>query len=108
MYRLNIFFIWIVSLLFFSSVHAELRDPTMPTLNPAKFSNQLQSLKLSGIIFSYGRKIAIINGEKKKAGENIMGYRILFIKQNAVQLEGPSGKITLFLLDNSVKKLSAP
>lgn len=86
---------------------AELRDPTMPPMKIDQIPRLNAGLfQVNAILLSYDRRIAVINGEYKKVGDAILGSRITAINKNTVQLEGPSGKITLFLLGKPVKRLS--
>jgi len=83
----------------------ELRDPTRPEIIAATTGNTAQDqLILSAIIISPDRHVAVINGTVLKVGDNIGNATIVLIAPNKVQLQGPSDKITLFLLDQSLKQ----
>lgn len=95
-------------------VYAALRDPTRP---PDYIESQTsgeggkeaaESLELTQVIYSKDRKIAVIGGQAVKIGDEVMGDKVIDIGPNTVQLMGPDGKITLFLLDKSVKQLTSP
>jgi len=60
---------------------------------------------LNAIVIARDRRIAVINGLSKKIGDEILGEHVTVIHENTVQLEGPSGKITLFLFGKSIKQL---
>lgn len=83
-------------------------DPTMPAVGPNTSTPETNAsmYQLTEIIISYDRRLAVINGEYKKEGDEILGNRIVAISKNTVQLQGPSGKITLFLLGKPVKHVS--
>lgn len=88
-------------------LYAEMRDPTQPEIFvPSQIVSSKSLYTLSGIIFSPTRKIAVINGQYLKPGDQILGERIMDITENTVQLQGPDGKITLFLIDKPIKRLS--
>lgn len=91
----------LMGLLLSVGAFAELRDPTRPPDNIANNSILVTTLQLDAIIISKDRKIAIINGQSLKIGEKINGNQLTNIDPNSVQLENTSGKITLFLLDDS-------
>ncbi len=99
------FFWWalIISLIS-GNVYAEVfRDPTRPEF----FTNnkvQLGQLELNAIIISNTRQVAVINGTVVKVGDDIGNAKVVSIAPNTVQLDGPDGKITLFLVDKSLKQ----
>src|SRR5579863_9691826 len=77
-------------------IDAQLVDPTRPPPNIQGETIVSPSLFiLNGVIIGPNRKIAIINGIDKKIGDEILGEHLTVINQNTVQLEGPSGRITL-------------
>jgi hypothetical protein len=89
-------------------IFAELRDPTMPAelkVNPLQ-NNNVNMYQVEEIIISPDRRMAVINGQYKFVDDEIFGNRIVAINKNTVQLQGPSGKITLFLLGKPVKHVS--
>lgn len=81
-----------------------LNDPTRPPANiqgkvvvsPALFA-------LNAIVIGKDRRFAIINGKYLKVGDEILGQHVTFISENTVQLEGPNGKIVLFLFGKPIK-----
>lgn len=87
------------------SIFAALRDPTRP---PANIQGQIvmspSAFVLNAIIRGHNRKVAVINGLNKQVGDEILGEHITVIYDNTVQLEGPSGKITLFLFGKPIKR----
>lgn len=91
---------------FLQNVYAEQHDPT----RPAKYvenqpgSVDTSSLELGLTLVSQDRQVVVINGLPLKLGDTIGGERVDMIESNSVRLVGPSGTITLFLLDKSVKK----
>jgi hypothetical protein len=91
----------LMGLLLSAVAFAELRDPTRPPDNIANNTVLVTTLQLDAIIIAKDRKIAIINGQSLQIGEKINGNQLINIDPNSVQLENTSGKITLFLLDDS-------
>lgn len=83
---------------------SELLDPTRP---PDNFNGQKSispaMFLLNGIILGPDRKIAVINGMNKQVGDQILGEYVSGIYENSVQLKGPSGSITLYLLGSPIK-----
>ena len=99
------FFCWglIISVISTQVFAEELRDPTRPDNFTANSSIQ-GPLELNAIIVSADRQVAVINGVVVKVGDDVGGARVLSISPNKVQLQGASDKITLFLLDQSLKQ----
>jgi hypothetical protein len=100
----KILVLW-VSMSCSSFLFAEFRDPTRPPANiygPTVVSPSL--FVLNAIISASNRRIAVINGLSKKVGDEVLGEDITAINKNTVRLEGPSGKITLFLFGKPVKR----
>lgn len=93
-------------LVFSQSVYAELHDPTRPAqyVESQAGSLDMSKLDLSLTLVSADRNVVVINDIPLKVGDSIGGERVNIIELNSVQLTGPSGNITLFLLDKSVKK----
>jgi MSHA biogenesis protein MshK len=75
-----------------------MKDPTQPSPNKPMFNAgemmAPMALKLT----------AIINGSSFAEGQNIQGYKLIFISQNHVLLHGSDGKQTLFINNNNIKK----
>lgn len=86
-----------------SASDALLRDPTRPPGFISGDTGFISAWQLDAVIIARERSIAIINGEPIKIGEQIKGNKLIDIKPYSVQLEGVDGKITLFLLDSSLK-----
>ena len=84
---------------------AAFRDPTSP---PAEFLSQSAEspslFNLDAILIAKDRKFAVINGIDKRMGDEILGEHVVAIDDNTVQLQGPSGRITLFLLGRPIKQ----
>ncbi len=93
-------------LLSLQSVYAELRDPTQPAKYTANQAAAVDTshMELSLTLVSLQRKVVVINGLSLTMGDKIGSNTIIAIEPNNVRLSGPSGIITLFLLDNSVKQ----
>lgn len=94
-------------LLCVQSVYAELHDPTRPAKyvdNPVLNLLGINTLELGLTLVSPDRKVVVINGMSLQMGDEINSERIVAIESNCVRLAGPSGNITLFLVDKSVKQ----
>ncbi|GEM_PF-3147712 len=99
----------IINLLLFvfsQNVYAELHDPTRPAeyIEAQTGPLDISKLDLSFTLVSADRNVVVINDIPLKVGDSISGERVEAIELNSVRLTGPSGNITLFLLDKSVKK----
>jgi MSHA biogenesis protein MshK len=96
----------------FVSVQAKtLPDPTKPSPNKSMFnagqdpSNMTKmALKLTAIINNNENKQAIINGISFVEGQQVQGYKVIFISQNHVLLDGSDGQQTLYVNNNNIKK----
>lgn len=100
------YFKWMICffLFFYSAIaFANLRDPTQP-IDFTFVPNQQGAFALSSIIISEQRKIAVINETILQVGDEILGNKVVEIEPNTVQLEGGSGRITLFLLGAPIKQ----
>jgi hypothetical protein len=95
--------IFILIAIMSGAVYAELRDPTQPPGFITGDEGFISVWQLDAVIIARDRAVAIINGEPIKVGEQIKGNRLVNISPYSVQLEGVDGKMTLFLLDNSLK-----
>jgi len=79
---------------------ADLADPTKPydtkDATESTRTQALQTLQLSSIINSQGRKVAIINNKAYQVGESVMkDYTVLDIQRSFVVLSGPDGNFNL-------------
>lgn len=92
----------LIALLLPFAARAELRDPTQPPDFISSGDTIVTTWRLDAIIISENRRIAIINGQSLKIGEKISGNQLVDVQPYSVQLEGADGKITLFLIDNSL------
>ena len=86
-----------------TAICAELRDPTRPPGYITGGAGFVAAWELDAVIIAHDRGVAIINGEPIKIGEEIKGNKLINISPYSVQLEGVDGKMTLFLLDSSLK-----
>lgn len=103
MLRLGYFLIWLC--LFFMPVgQAHLHDPTRP-VNIAGLSSpsEAQAWGLQAIIIAKGHRVAILNGRPLHVGSPLARFKVVAIRPNAVHLEGPDGKLTLFLFNQTIK-----
>ncbi|WP_339720789.1 hypothetical protein [uncultured Paraglaciecola sp.] len=103
----------LIILLVFSFASAQantLQDPTKPSQNQSNFTGQdpntmlAMALKLTAIISTNQNKQAIINGKSFTQGELVQGYKVIFISENHVILEGSDGPQTLYVNNNNIKK----
>jgi len=88
-------------------LYAAMLDPTYPAMDLNKKQKTQMLYQLSEIIISGNRKVAVINGNPQKIGDDIFGNKLIAIHKNTVQLQGPGGKITLFLMGKPVKHVSS-
>lgn len=95
-----------------TNVQAEtLRDPTQPSPNISMLDSGQDSetlstnaLKLTAIIHNKHYKQAIINGRSFAEGQQVLGYRVILISQEHVELDGSDGKQMLYVNNNNIKK----
>ena len=95
---------YIILLLFISNsiAYAELIDPTRPPDNIASGAVLTSGWQLEAIVIGHEHSAAIINGQTVIINGEIEGNKLIDIQPYSVQLQGIDGKITLFLLDNSL------
>ena len=104
--------LFLVLCFFLANVHAKtLPDPTKPSPNKSIFNNGEDSssltpkeFKLTAIINNSQSKQAIINGESFTLGQQVQGYKVIFISQNHVLLDSADGQQTLYVNNNNIKK----
>ena len=104
-----------LSLVIVSSLAAAtpLSDPTRPSgyhglvHGPIGMEDisDIRTFKLSSIIYSDARKIAVINNKPWKMGDKIGGYTVENIWADKVNLKGPERSLVLSLNPERVKKL---
>jgi MSHA biogenesis protein MshK len=106
-YKLFCLFLSMVTLPVFSD-EEKLRDPTMPIgVQSVSHSNSVAArLQLNSILISNQRRIAVINGQSLRQGEEIKGsgFRVLSIKTNSVTVQSNNSTRELSLIDSKVKK----
>ncbi|HSW71205.1 MAG TPA: hypothetical protein VLH77_04425 [Gammaproteobacteria bacterium] len=91
-------------LLFAHKALASMRDPTQPAISEEQATRvQVPVWELQAIIISKGRKMAIFNGNTLYLGSEVSGFKVVKITPNTVHLEGPDGKMILFL-NQRIKK----
>lgn len=89
--------------------YADLHDPTLPVNYKSEKTGDsvnVGSFELGLTLVSPDRKVAVINGRPLQMGDEVSGTHIVAIDSNSVRLAGPSGNITLFLVDKPVKQES--
>ena len=94
----------IMYLLFVNTALAALMDPTRPLIFQENAAQPLQTSDLQAILISENRRIAIFNGQTLHLGSELGGFKVVDIEPNTVHLEGPDGKMTLFLFNQTIKK----
>jgi len=83
-----------------------LRDPTQPLVGGQTIQEERPVpilWELTAILISPTRRLATVNGEMVKVGDRIGNQKVIAIEANTVQLAGPDGKMTLFLIDPAIK-----
>lgn len=81
----------------------EIPDPTKP-VSPSEFrsgeeASEESRFHVESILIASERRIAIINGERVQAGDQIGGATVESINTGSVELETSDGPLTLKLLD---------
>jgi len=105
-YRFWVYIIVSVSgLLLSHSLQAQFDDPTLPPNVSITANNTSESIawKLSSILISPQRNIAIINGQSVQVGDLLAGARVQSINETIVKLKHRGEIIQLELFPISVK-----
>jgi MSHA biogenesis protein MshK len=97
---LLLFSFWLTSVTF----AGQLQDPTRPQFANPKAPTQVSEYELNAIILSVDRRIAVINGKSLRVGDMVEDAKVVAIEPNTVQLLGSNGRITLTLLNQSVRQ----
>lgn len=98
---------WMSTLLLSPAAFADLRDPTRPENVQEVFNvNQLHSYELQAIISSQDERMAIFNNQTVRVGDQMGAFQVTEITANTVHLDSPDGKMTLFLFNQNIKKLT--
>lgn len=87
----------------------KLRDPTMPLRYAAVGNSQTPTaiaLQLHSILISQQRRLAVINGQSLRQGDDIKGtgFRVIAIQANSVTVQSNQATRVLSLVDTKVKK----
>jgi MSHA biogenesis protein MshK len=85
----------------------KLRDPTTPLgQSVATLDNPIVALNLNSVLISNQRRVAVINGQALRQGEEIKGsgFRVVSIKTNSVIVQSNNARRELSLVDSKVKK----
>jgi MSHA biogenesis protein MshK len=86
----------------------KLRDPTMPIGRQIASQNNAVAvvLHLNSVLISSQRRVAVINGQALRQGEEIKGsgFRVVSIKTNSVTVQSNNATRVLSLIDSKVKK----
>jgi MSHA biogenesis protein MshK len=85
----------------------KLRDPTTPLgQSVATRDNPIVALNLNSVLISNQRRVAVINGQALRQGEEIKGsgFRVISIKTNSVTVQSANATRVLTLVDSKVKK----
>ncbi|MBD3639901.1 MAG: hypothetical protein HUJ18_02805 [Marinobacter sp.] len=85
--------------LFASLPAAALQDPTKPpgTEAPATRSQPVRSLSLDSIVYGQDRKVAVIEGEALREGQDANGIRVRKIHQDRVEVLDRGNPRVLYL-----------
>jgi MSHA biogenesis protein MshK len=94
----------VFGLLFTQAAYANLRDPTRPDNFQEAAAGQLPGGELQAIIISKERRVAIFDGQTLTLGSQFAGFKVVAINPNTVHLEGPDGKMILFLFNQTIKR----
>ncbi len=77
-------------------------DPTRPpasVLAPqAETITQNAPLQLQSVLLSPQRQVAVISGQSVLVGQSIRGYRLRTLTNRQAELQGPQGRLTLWLI----------
>jgi hypothetical protein len=76
--------------------NAEMKDPTKPPQLAAVVAHN--GYTLTAIMTSDNKKLAIINGKVVRIGDEIDNAKVTAINSNTVELDAPSGSLTLTLM----------
>jgi hypothetical protein len=91
----------------------DIKDPTMPPLGflddgaadvEDKDKKQIQKTLLTGILISKEEQVAVIDGQKVKAGSLVNGMSVSKIFNNKVELLDQAGNTTVLELVKDIKK----
>lgn len=98
----------VYGLLMASSLWAQLDDPTLPPDGVASIATKdtdaaTTTWKLSSILMSAQRSIAIINGQSVQVGDTLAGARVESINKTIVKLKHRGKVISLELFPVAVK-----
>lgn len=86
------------------SLHAKLKDPTLPTSALSTQKTDQQQWILSSILNAPHRRIAIINGKSLSVGDVINNARIIAINKNTVKLDTNKKAVILTLKSRKIKE----
>lgn len=81
-----VFVLLMISLQSLANSEITLRDPTAPVGGFVRTETRPQ-LELNAIVYSSGRKLAIIDGREMKEGDSARGIKILRIMESSVLVE---------------------
>lgn len=59
------------------------------------------ALQLQSVLLAPGRQIALIGGRTVAVGERIGDYRLLSLTERRAVLQGPQGRLLLYLIEQS-------
>ena len=105
-YSLLVTVIAVCSLLFASLLQAQLDDPTLPPNVGSIVSKKAEEetgWKLTSVLISSQRSIAIINGQHVKVGDTLAGARVQSINETGVKLRYRGEIVRLELYPVTVK-----
>lgn len=63
-------------------------------------------LVLQSVLISSQRQVAVINGQSVLPGQSIRTYRLLSLNNHKAELQGPQGRLSLWLLPANASSFS--
>lgn len=81
-------------------------DPTRPLVaglvpETGPLSSAAEApLVLQSVLLSPQRKLAVISGQNVTLGQSIRAYRLVTLSNRQAELQGPQGRLTLWLLSD--------
>ena len=87
-----------------NSYAANPHDPTRPYGMNVISELLPPGVRVSSILISKDRKVAVIGGRYVTVGETLLGAKVVDIQPYAVYLQGPPGIFTIPILSDAIKQ----